>query len=283
MKKILILLAALLYIFAAEAQTKISQDSIESIQGQKVGRLRPVVSNGFYQKSSEGGDSYNQVLDTETGVPIESIATGQEALDTLSVMISQTDKSLNRDFEALNNTFGTYYIGGTLGYESTTNNSALTDGVIQWIACDIQVDAVAIGVEIVNASGTSGSFTGDNFNGVALYSYDSGTITKIATTSNNEDIWKVAAAEKDTFLFTTEVDVSVGVYWIGLVYNDAGTGTAPQLMRQYRSQADFNYNNTDYFNSYSSGATLPSTFDISTATKSNSSYQIKIIGKGHLE
>ena len=90
MKKILILLAALLYIFAAEAQTKISQDSIESIQGQKVGRLRPVVSNGFYQKSSEGGDSYNQVLDTETGVPIESIITGQEALDSLSADIGRT-------------------------------------------------------------------------------------------------------------------------------------------------------------------------------------------------
>lgn len=76
---------------------------------------------------------------------------------------------------------------------------------------------------------TQGDFVGDNENIIKLYSYSSGTLTQIATTANDPNIWKSAAGTFNQVPFTSTLTLSKGVYFLGSLYNSSSQTTAPRI------------------------------------------------------
>jgi hypothetical protein len=76
------------------------------------------------------------------------------------------------------------------------------------------------------------SYTGDNYNGVALYSYDGDmTLTKLQESTNSASAWVSAAANRFLYIpFAAPVVISTaGIYFIATLYNNSAQTTAPQL------------------------------------------------------
>jgi hypothetical protein len=76
---------------------------------------------------------------------------------------------------------------------------------------------------------TQGVFTGDNFNGLALYSYSGGTVTQIATTANDANIWKNTSNTWVQVAWTSSVTIEPGIYFIAALYNSSAQTTAPVI------------------------------------------------------
>ncbi len=62
-----------------------------------------------------------------------------------------------------------------------------------------------------------------------MYSYSGGTLTLVASTAVDGNIWKGAANTVQTVAFTTPYNAAAGVYFIGFVYSQSAQTTAPTL------------------------------------------------------
>lgn len=77
---------------------------------------------------------------------------------------------------------------------------------------------------------TRGSYTPNNFNGVALYSVTGGTLTQVAISANNGTIWSASASSTyGTQAFTSTYAAAAGIYFVGFLYNESAQVTAPGL------------------------------------------------------
>lgn len=76
---------------------------------------------------------------------------------------------------------------------------------------------------------TSGSFTANNFNGLALYSYSGGTLTQRAITANVPTIFSGPANNWIPVNFTTPYSAPVGIYYVGILYSSSAQTTAPAV------------------------------------------------------
>lgn len=85
----------------------------------------------------------------------------------------------------------------------------------------------------------SGIFTGNNFNGFALYEIQSGQFVKIAETANNANIWKGTAQIYLTVAFTSTIALTNSIYWIGCLWNASAVTTAPSVISVAGTAFDF--------------------------------------------
>jgi uncharacterized protein (DUF697 family) len=108
----------------------------------------------------------------------------------------------------------------------TTANS-LADGQLRGDLVYIEKDITVSGVWFYLQ--TSGVFTGDNVNSIALYSISGGIATKIAETANDSSIWTGTANAWKNVAFATPVAVTKGDYYITFLYNNSAQTTAPGL------------------------------------------------------
>jgi hypothetical protein len=76
-----------------------------------------------------------------------------------------------------------------------------------------------------------GSYTANNYNGVGLYSVSGGTITLIASSTNDGTIWQTfATGTWGNKAFSSPItNLVAGTYYIGALYNYSAQTTAPQL------------------------------------------------------
>ena len=126
-------------------------------------------------------------------------------------------------------------------------------------------------------SNTIGSYTAANYNGVGLYTYSGGTLTLVASSTNDGTIWQTAASNSmGSKAFSSTYSASAGIYYIAMVYSaSAGTGTsfAITTTNTQTNQTSFDFTNSAKL-SASIGATtsLPSTIAMSTMTGSTIGY-----------
>lgn len=107
------------------------------------------------------------------------------------------------------------------------------------IAADALTDARAVWVPITLPKGTitglvvfmavAGNFTGDQENSFGLYTSDGTTLSRVAISSNDANIWKSTANTQTAFAFTSPYTSAGGTFWIGYLYNNSAQTTAPQL------------------------------------------------------
>jgi hypothetical protein len=103
----------------------------------------------------------------------------------------------------------------------------LVDG--RQVANCIYINKTTTITGVMFIQGTQGNFTGDNTNSIAIYSYSGGTMTKVAETANDANIWKNANGTFNSVALTSPYVASPGVYFIVALWNSSSTTTSPTI------------------------------------------------------
>jgi hypothetical protein len=143
----------------------------------------------------------------------------------------------------------------------------LATGQLRLIAVYVPIAQTVLGVKWFQT--TLGVFTGAGFNGVALFSYSGGTLTRIVASSDSEATWETSANNTwGSVAFSSPQSISEGLYYIGVLYN--GSGTAPAIGGTVNS-ANLTVNIGDFTNSaklnlnLGSQTTMPTSVSMSGA------------------
>jgi len=147
--------------------------------------------------------------------------------------LSSTDWSLFSNnwllkaYQDLGSTFKSYPLTMPQGITGITTNSTLNDGSARFTIVYVPLGATITGVKWYQT--TQGVYTADNYNGVGLYTYSAGTLTLVASSTNDGDIWKAASNTWATKAFSSTYVATAGIYVICALYNSSAQTTAPAI------------------------------------------------------
>ena len=117
-------------------------------------------------------------------------------------------------------------------------------------------------------------YTGDNYNGFVLYKLDGDSIRLIDTTTNDSEIWKVAAGGMITAAFSqAPLTLEPGWYYVGTLANHSATSTSGFLAGWNISFAGMN-------NLYGLPVTKKYRIIISTQTTPAAAYALSDVSNG---
>lgn len=207
-----------------------------------IGQVATTFSTGI--TSINGLTSSTQILSTGTSGNDFSInsSTSTHTFNLPIASAINSGKLSNSDWSIFNNKpsddvviLGQQGLGSTVKsvglacrtWGNITLQTALTDGSIFLIAIYLPQSATITGVKWWQ--NVQGNYTADNENRVGLYSYSGGTLTLVASSTDDGNLWKGASASVQSKAFTTPYVASVGVYFIGLLYNSSAQPTPPQI------------------------------------------------------
>lgn len=120
-----------------------------------------------------------------------------------------------------------------LGYNLVTSpfeiraGANINDGRVEVVAIYVPNDTVLTGVGYYQT--VAGNFTGDNTNSIALYSYSAGTLTKVAETANDENIFKGTSNTWRKVNFASTYTAAKGIYYVSFLYNNSAQTTSPAV------------------------------------------------------
>jgi len=124
---------------------------------------------------------------------------------------------------------------------------------------------------------TVGNYTANNYNGFGLYSYSAGTITLVASSTTDSNIFQSAGLGWKSKAFSSTYSASKGIYFIGILHSASATvtgpgwGTASANTAAGVSSYDFT-NSAKLVSSIGSRTSLPSTQAMSGTTASNQNF-----------
>ncbi len=107
---------------------------------------------------------------------------------------------------------------------------SMVDGQVFFQAVWVPENCTVTGVSF--AARTNGNYTGDNYNGAGLYTWDATTqtLTLVASTTNAADFWSTLSTNQwNQKAFSSPYSATAGLYFIALLYNNSAQTTAPQL------------------------------------------------------
>lgn len=108
-----------------------------------------------------------------------------------------------------------------------TVNLSLNNQQLKTAYIPIPVGATITGVKWAQA--TQGDYTANNYNGWGLYSISGGTITLVASTTDDGNIWKATANTVQTKAFSSAYVAAEGVYFLAALYCRSAQVTAPAI------------------------------------------------------
>jgi len=173
--------------------------------------------------------------------------------------LSTTDWSRFANFQILTGyqTLGSVFKSILMSNPSISNITQplpLANSQFREVAVFVPIAQTITGVKWFQT--TQGSFTGSGYNGVALFTYSAGTLTRVALSTDSEATWETATANTwGSVAFATPFSASAGLYYIGLLYN--GGATAPAIGGTVNS-TNANVNIADFTNSAELSLTLGS-------------------------
>lgn len=157
-----------------------------------------------------------------------------------------------------------------LSWAMATSHTGLTDaeliGNAMWVGEDTTMNGLAFRVV------TAGSFTADAVNGVALYSFANGVLTRVVQSANAGTIF--TATGWIQVPFTAPLAVTEGVYFATLLYNQSAQTTAPVLGQVTTGSVDTIYkpvlaNGSRLFFKVTGQAAFPATITLSGTSNTN--------------
>lgn len=149
----------------------------------------------------------------------------QTQIDTANTQI--TDAKKDNHFLRIVQALGSDIKGLSYGCGFPSDNFvSLTDNYVLLTAVWLPVAATITGVMFYVVQ--QGSYTADNDNAVGLYTWSGGTLTLVASSTNDGDVWK-AAAGYSTKAFSSTYAASAGLYFVGALYNNSAQTTVPRL------------------------------------------------------
>lgn len=163
----------------------------------------------------------------------------------------------------------------TLGMNASDifGNVAFSDGTARFIAVYLLTGQLLTGVKWYQA--TQGNYTADNNNYVALYSYSLGTLTRVAISADDGNVWKAASNTYGSAAFSGTYQATAGIYFIGMLYNSSAQVAAPavgastSLQNAAVSQLDFT-DSAAWYGTLAAQSTLPVSQALSGLTTSGS-------------
>lgn len=115
---------------------------------------------------------------------------------------------------------------GTIGYPVLSNT--LTDGQARYVAVYVSKPMTVTGVTWWQT--VQGSYVADQNNYIGLYSYSGGTMTQVAISANDGNLWKGGSNTWQTTAFSSPYSLTTpGIYFVGFVYNTSAPTTAPTI------------------------------------------------------
>jgi hypothetical protein len=190
--------------------------------------------------------------------------------------LSSTDwntfnKKLPSDATVLGyNGLGSVIKGYPLGINLTAvgASTAFTNQRLWLIPVYVSADQTITGVKWLQIA--LGNYTANNYNGVGLYSVSGGTITLVASSTNNGNIWKTFTANTwGNQAFTTPYLAVRGTYFIGALYNNSAQTTAPSTGNVAIAAAtvqSFDFTGGRMYSILATQLTLPASVALSTTT-----------------
>lgn len=120
---------------------------------------------------------------------------------------------------------GSTIIASTIPLTQVTSALNMADGRVYFAAVYIRTSQTITGVKWLQD--TQGNYTADNYNGVGLYSYSGGTLTLVASSTDDGNIWKGASGTIQSKAFSSTYAATAGLYFVACVYNSSAQVTAP--------------------------------------------------------
>lgn len=154
----------------------------------------------------------------------DASATNRGALTSADYSKFSNSQSLN-GFQALGSTFKGITLT-TPDFKSTSFN-ALSNQTLYLVPVYIPISTIITGVKFMQT--VQGVYTANNYNGVGLYSHSGGTLTLVASSTNDGNFWKGTANTWQTKPFSSTYSAAVGTYYIGMLYNTSAQTTAPTI------------------------------------------------------
>lgn len=173
---------------------------------------------------------------------------------------------------ALHKEAGSNTKASTNWQSTTTSNLTLSNQNFRYVPIYVAEDVTLTGVRWYQ--GTQGDYTADNENRIGLYTKSGNTMTLVASTANDGNLWKAASGEA-TKNFSSTYAASRGVYWIGFVFSRSAVVVAPQIAREDQRipNSGFTFNSIGQLNSQT---TLPASFDVTTASSITTTYLFEL-------
>jgi len=123
---------------------------------------------------------------------------------------------------------GSGIIAETMDGDYCSATIALTDAQVRYMPVWVTKDATV--TSLVFYMKTQGSYTGDQTNQVGLYTFSSGVLTRVATSTNNANLWTASANTWLTVNLSSTYYATKGLYFVGVLWNASATTTAPGLL-----------------------------------------------------
>lgn len=146
-------------------------------------------------------------------------------------------------------------------------NQALSDGYAYFSPIYIPTATTITGLRLFQF--TNGDYVADNTNQVGLYTFSGGTVTKVAESSNDGNLWKAGANNYINATLSTPYAASVGCYYVGIMYNSSSQTTQPRvaLCSSFLNSGISTFGTTGVRLSWNQGpnTSLQSTYDVTTA------------------
>ncbi|CAB5218535.1 hypothetical protein UFOVP217_32 [uncultured Caudovirales phage] len=156
------------------------------------------------------------------------------------------------------------------------NTTLLVSGNVLMNAIYLEKPTTITGVKFFQSA--QGVFTASNYNGVGLYSVSGGTLTLVASTTNDGNIWKNTSNTWQAKPFTTPYTAPAGIYYIATMFSSSATTTTPSLgigpaSLNTTALKAFDFTNGLKISQFISGQTsLPSTITSSSTTFASGNY-----------
>ena len=239
------------------------------------------LSNRINQRAALSGAEFTgrvrlQGVDiTKDSVPITTNRQWFAMIDTttgrLSRQLDIDNEPIVNAMQALGSTVKATTVG--VDVSKIAAAAAFSNNVVYYMVIWMPTDTTLTGVQWYQT--VAGDYTASGYNGVGLYSYNAGTWTLVASSTNDGNIWKAAAntyASKD---FTTPYRAVKGVYAIAINFNRSAVTTAPTIGRgggiTNIAVSAIGTNSAKLYSS-SSGNSLPATIAASSQTSVNTPY-----------
>lgn len=264
----------------------------------QIGTKKTVATGNNYKfETTDGSGNLQETTVTASravatdanGLPTASTTTAAE-LDFVSGASSNIQTQINaitatsiedttiKAYQALGSTIKAQTVGQSIA--RITSIGVLTNQLISFVAVYLNTSQTLTGVKWWQ--GALGSYTANNENRVGLYSYSGGTLTLVASSTNDGNLWQTAAsASMGSKAFSSTYAAAAGLYYVAFLYCRSAAVTVPQIGLCANIQ-NANIQALDFTNSakiwaYKTGVTaLPATQAMSGLTADVGNFWISI-------